>query len=90
MRTSPTHRSVRSRNALQSSLTRSRLGGRFVDAAELVREYWAKQTTETISGARRYMATVAAALAARLLRPDLVAEIPADEMVELAFDSADN
>ena len=36
------------------------------------------------------MAPLAATLAARLLRPDLLAEIAADEMVELAFDSADN
>ena len=65
-------------------------GGRFADAAELVREYWAKQTTETMSSARKYMAHVAAPLAARLLNPDLLAEIGADEMLELAFDSADN
>ena len=63
--------------------------GRFADAAELMREYWAKQTMETISAARTDMACSAATLAARLLRPDLLTEIAADEMVELAFDSTD-
>ena len=66
------------------------LGGRFADAAELVREYWAKQTMETMSGARKHIAGLAPALAARLLRPDLLAALPADETVERAFDSAEN
>ena len=64
--------------------------GRFADAAELVREFWGKQTTETISGARKFMAPLAASLAARVLRTDFLAEITADEMIERAFDSADN
>ncbi|MGA8575763.1 MAG: AAA family ATPase [Candidatus Cybelea sp.] len=64
-------------------------GGRFADAGELVKEYWAKQTTETTSSARKHIVFVAASLAARLLRPDLLAEIAADEMIELTFDSTD-
>ncbi len=66
------------------------LGGRFDDAAQVVREYWAKQTMETMSAARRHMAGIAPALAARLLRSDLLAALPADEIIELAFDSAEN
>jgi DNA-binding CsgD family transcriptional regulator len=65
------------------------LGGSLAEAAELVREYWTRQTTETMNGARQYMAMVASPLAARLLRPDLIAEIAVDETVKLAFDSAE-
>jgi DNA-binding CsgD family transcriptional regulator len=65
------------------------LGGRFADAAELVREYWTKQTTETSSVARRRMFVVVTPLAARLLRPDLLAENTAAEL-EAAFDTKNN
>lgn len=62
------------------------LEGSFADAAELMCEYWAKQTMETIGPARVEMVHTAA-LAARLLRADLLPQTADDEMVELAFDS---
>ena len=62
------------------------LGGGFANAAQLVRKYWATHTSETEPSG---MAPLSAALAARLLRPDLLPEIAADEIVELAFDSTD-
>ena len=63
------------------------LGGGFTDAAQLIREYWATHTSESCT---IMMAPLAAALAARLLRPELLPEIAADEIVELAFGSGDN
>lgn len=63
------------------------LGGGFADAAQLIREYWATHTSESSA---IIMAPLAAALAARLLRPELLGGIAADESVELAFGSAPN
>ena len=68
------------------------LRGRFSDAAALVNDYRANQgqMTETVGDVVRHIAPEAAVLAARALRADLLAEIAADKIVELTFDSSNH